>query len=71
MSSRLLAIVSLLLLPDSGSASFFERDLYDQSPSWDPEVGFDYAEAKERIAHPTPPDVRGRISEIEKENEED
>jgi len=34
-------------------------------------VGFDYAEAKERIAHPTPPDVRGRISEIEKENEED
>lgn len=43
----------------------------DQSPSWDPEVGFDYAEAKERIAHPTPPDVRGRISEIEKENEED
>ncbi len=41
----------------------------DESPGWDPKVGFDYAEAKEKIAHPTPADVRGRISEIEKENE--
>lgn len=41
----------------------------DESPSWDATVGFDYAKSKERIAHPTPPNVRGHIAEIEKDLE--
>ena len=40
----------------------------DRSPTFDAAAGFDYATAKEQIAHPTPADVRGRIVEIEKEN---
>lgn len=46
----------------------------DKSPSWDPnkytladgsKAGFDYEQAKAKILHPTPEDVRGRIAEIE------
>jgi len=40
----------------------------DESPSWDPNMKFDYDTAKELIAHPTPADVKGRIAEIEKES---
>jgi hypothetical protein len=48
----------------------------DDSPSWDPDqytlpgggkAGFDYEQAKAKIVHPTPEDVRGRIAEIEEE----
>ena len=46
----------------------------DESPAWDParytlpdgrKVGFDFAQAAERIAHPTPADRKGRIIELE------
>jgi hypothetical protein len=47
----------------------------DESPSWDPgkyelagggTAGFDHEQAKEKIAHPIPEDVKGRYLEIEK-----
>jgi hypothetical protein len=38
----------------------------DESPSWDPAVGFDYEAAKEEIAHPIPEDVKGKYLEVEK-----
>ena len=39
----------------------------DESPSWDPEEGFDYEDRKEKIAHPIPEDVKGKYIELEKE----
>jgi len=48
----------------------------DDSPAWNPRrykladgthSGFDCDQAVAKIAHPTPPDVRGRVVEIEKE----
>jgi hypothetical protein len=38
----------------------------DESPTWDPAKGFDYAAAKEEIAHPIPEDVKGKYIELEK-----
>lgn len=38
----------------------------DESPTWDPTVGFEFADAKEKIAHPIPEDVKGRYLELEK-----
>lgn len=38
-----------------------------ESPSWDPAKGFDFAKAKEEIAHPIPKDVKGRYLELEKQ----
>lgn len=40
----------------------------DESPTWDPAKGFDYAAAKKKIAHPIPKDVKGRYIEAEKEH---
>jgi hypothetical protein len=39
----------------------------DQSPTWDPEKGFNFEERKEEIAHAIPEDVKGRYLEVEKE----
>jgi hypothetical protein len=39
----------------------------DESPTWDPAKGFDFAEAKKTIAHPIPEHVKGRYIELEKE----
>lgn len=39
----------------------------EESPTWDPAKGFDYAARKEDIAHPIPEDVKGRYLEIEKQ----
>jgi hypothetical protein len=38
----------------------------DESPTWDPAKGFDYAAAKKEIAHPIPEDVKGKYIELEK-----
>jgi hypothetical protein len=38
----------------------------DESPTWDPAKGFDYAEAKKTIAHPIPEDVKGNYIALEK-----
>lgn len=38
----------------------------DESPTWDPAKGFDFAAAKEKIAHPIPEDVKGHYLEKEK-----
>jgi nitrate/TMAO reductase-like tetraheme cytochrome c subunit len=39
----------------------------DESPTWDTATGFDYEEAKKKIAHPIPEDVKGHYLEREKE----
>ena len=39
----------------------------DESPTWDPAAGFDFAKAKEKIAHPIPEDVKGNYLKLEKE----
>ena len=36
------------------------------SPTWDAAKGFDFAKAKEKIAHPIPKDVKGHYIELEK-----
>jgi nitrate/TMAO reductase-like tetraheme cytochrome c subunit len=49
-----------------------------ESPTWDPNrystsqgpSGFDFAQAKERIPHPIPENVKGRYVELEKERRE-
>ena len=50
----------------------------DESPSWNPtqytladgsEAGFDYEQAKQKIVHPTPEEVRGKIAQIEEARE--
>jgi hypothetical protein len=38
----------------------------EESPTWDPAVGFDFEKHKEDIAHPIPADVKGKYIEIEK-----
>ena len=73
MSDRDKSIAAGLVIPDE---TLCTRCHNDESPAWDPErysladgsrTGFDYEQAKQQIAHPTPEDVRGRIDEIEKE----
>jgi hypothetical protein len=38
----------------------------DESPTWDAAKGFNYDEAKEKIAHAIPEDVKGKYLEVEK-----
>ena len=67
MSDRKKAVAMGMVLPTEAVCVACHND---ESPSWDGAAGFDYAEAKKRIAHPTPASVRGRIAEIEKEQKE-
>jgi hypothetical protein len=73
MSDRDKSIAAGLVIPDEALCTSCHNL---ESPAWDPErysladgsrTGFDYEQAKQQIAHPTPEGVRGRIAEIEKE----
>ncbi len=72
MSDRDKAVAAGLVIPDAETCVGCHND---ESPSWDPTrykladgttVGFDFEQAKEKIAHPIPEDVKGRYVELEK-----